>query len=184
MSKELEALKQVNELIKSVEEYKNKTGKDNPTICMSEKLLISIQNALQPALQRLEEIDNAEINEAFECVDYIEKKLAGLRYECKRTKNHRCDDLFIQEHIFDAIKQALIKAQEQEKVLSIIKGKCLHTDNLNYVAVCINYDMYKEKMSEKHDTVVIKIDWNDRELLDCLKLLTQEEFELLKRYCN
>lgn len=74
--------------------------------------------------------------------------------------------------------------EEQDKVLEIIKEKCLYKDNLNWVAVCIDYDMYKEKMSEKHDTKVVKIDWNDEVLLDCLKLLTQEEFDILKRYCN
>lgn len=70
--------------------------------------------------------------------------------------------------------------QKIKQALEIIKKKCLYNDNLNYVAVCINYDRYKEKMSEKHDTVVVKIDWNDRELLDYLKLLTEEEFYLLK----
>ena len=70
------------------------------------------------------------------------------------------------------------------KALEVIKKKCLHNDNLNYVAVCINYDMYKEKMSEKHDTVVVKTNWNDKVLLDCLNLLNQEEFELLKRWSD
>lgn len=71
---------------------------------------------------------------------------------------------------------------ELKRVLEIIKEKCLHTDNLRYVSVCINYDMYKEKISNLHDTAVVKIDWTCKDVLDCLKILTQEEFDLLKRY--
>lgn len=74
------------------------------------------------------------------------------------------------------------KTKRQEKILKIIKEKCLHNDNLNYMAVCINYDMYKEKMSERYDTKVVKTNWNDKDLLDYLKLLTEEEFNTLKRY--
>jgi len=61
------------------------------------------------------ELDNSKPSEAMECVNYIENKLGDLRYECERMKSHKCDDLFIQEHIFTTIKQTLIKAQEQEK---------------------------------------------------------------------
>ena len=72
---------------------------------------------LESAIHRLEAIDNANPSEALECLEYIETKLAGLRCECERIKSHRCDDLFIQEHIFTTIKQALLKAQEQKQYL-------------------------------------------------------------------
>ena len=84
--------------------------------------------------------------------------------------------------LYYTIKQDLLKSQEEKKVLNVIKEKCLYNDNLNWVAVCINYDMYKEEMSKKHDTVVVKINWNDKVVLDCLKLLTQKEFDILKRW--
>lgn len=72
---------------------------------------------IESALNELKAIKEANTGEALECVDYIEKKLEGLKYECERTNNHRCDDLFIQEHIFTTIKQALIEAQETERLL-------------------------------------------------------------------
>lgn len=130
---------------------------------------------LDKELQRLEAIENAKPSKA----------LDGLEYICEILKEKRIIDIkWVFKNEYNTIKQALLKAQEKDKVIEIIKKKCLYNDNLNYVAVCINYDMYKEKMSEKHDTKVIKTNWDDKVLLDCLKLLTKEEFELLKRYID
>lgn len=116
------------------------------------------------ALLELKAIKEAKPSEALESVDYIENKLGDLRYEYKRTNNHRCDDLFIQEHIFNTIKQALIKAQEQEKVLSIIKEKNV---DIKLLKRSINWLDYYTRVKHKtgEDTK-----------------LTQEEFDLLKRW--
>lgn len=88
---------------------------DEANIC-----LMTIKEQLpiiKQALKRLESIENANPSEALECLEYIENKLHGLRVECERIKNHRCDDVFIQEHTFDTIKQALLKAQEPKQYL-------------------------------------------------------------------
>ncbi len=140
---------------------------------------------IDEALQRLEAIDNSNLSEV--SFIWLNQRIIRLEDDLQHyimvEKDKALASITEKElNHLTAIKQALLKAQEQEKVLSIIKKKCLYNDNLNYVAVCINYDMYKEKMSKKHDTVVVKTNWNDKVLLDCLKLLTQEEFELLKRW--
>lgn len=70
--------------------------------------------------------------------------------------------------------------QKIKQALEIIKKKCLYDDNLFYVAICTNYNMYKEKMNKKYDKIIEKTTWNDKVLLDYLKLLTEEEFHLLK----
>lgn len=82
----------------------------------------------------------------------------------------------------NTLKLTSLQAQKNKRVLDVIKEKCLYTDNLNCVAVCINYNVYKETMSKRHDTKRVKIDWSDKDLLDCLNLLKEEEFNLLKTW--
>lgn len=160
---------------------------------------------IKQALQRLEQINNTNPSEALKAVN---NDLEGCYEYEKRTGINNVVSMAISKELLIKIQQSLIKAQEQEediihykgtvdnlrrdnallkelnaekkKVLEIIKEKCLHNDNLNYVAVCINYDMYKELMSKKYDNEVVKINWNDKVLLDYLKLLKEEEFDLLK----
>jgi hypothetical protein len=74
------------------------------------------------------------------------------------------------------LKNKLLKAQEQEKALKIIKEKCVYNGNLNWIFACFNYDKYKKVMSEQYTIV----DWNDKTVLDFFKLLTREEFDLVK----
>ena len=142
---------------------------------------------IKQALQRLEAMDNAKPSEAIECLLDIKSNYKFYAHN-NRVIDYQCS----------VITQALLKAdldkriaeeydeiiKKQEKVREIIKNKCLYEDNLLYVAFCTNYNMYKEKMSEKYDTKVVKINWDDKVLLDYIKLLTQEEFDLLKRYFN
>lgn len=63
------------------------------------------------------------------------------------------------------------------KALEIIKEKY---PNVVEVKLCKNYEHYKLRMSGKHDTEIVKIDWNDKSLLDYLLLLTEKEFYTLK----
>ncbi|MBR3208811.1 MAG: hypothetical protein IKF82_00940 [Bacilli bacterium] len=133
---------------------------------------------IKQALQRLESIDNANPSEALECL----KLLGDFEWHNKLFKEAFPD-------LFNTIEQYILKTQEQEKekaeykkMLKIIKEKCLYDDNLFYVAVCINYDMYKNKMNKKYDKIIEKTTWNDKSLLDYLKLLTEEEFDTLKRW--
>lgn len=77
-------------------------------------------------------------------------------------------------HYYD-IKNALLKAQEQEKVFSIISNKCVGNDNLFLVKNSINYKHYLEIAKLGIDNIInINLKEND--------LLTQEEFDLLKRW--
>ncbi len=77
----------------------------------------------------------------------------------------------------ETIQQALLNAEQEHKALEIIKEK--YPDVVE-VKLCKDYDHYKLRMSSKHDTEIVKIDWNDKSLLDYLSLLTKEEFNLLK----
>ena len=127
-----------------------------------------------------------ECIEALKSYDKIDNTLClnnnrnNIEFSISEDENLDCKNAYEMVECLDNIKQALVKAQENKKILKIIKEKCLHNDNLNYMAVCINYDMYKERMSKRYDTKVVKTNWNDKDLLDYLKLLTEEEFNLLK----
>ena len=101
---------------------------------------------LDEAINRLEAIDNANPSEALECLDKLldgySKGMAGRSY-------------------YDTIKQALLKAQEQEKVLSIMFTK---TVSIFQLSCCKNVDEYND------------LKFNDNEKL------TKDEFDLLKRW--
>lgn len=62
------------------------------------------------------------------------------------------------------------------KALEIIKKK---DPNITEIKCCKDYEHYKLRMSSKYDTEIVKIDWNDKSLLDYLALLTEEEFYTL-----
>lgn len=105
------------------------------------------------ALQRLEAIDNAEPSEALECLHTIAfntQFIAGMNFG---------NELI-------TIKQALLKAQEQEKVLKIINEKCVDMFNLKIALLQNSVDVY-------NSSIPIEYEGNK---------LTQEEFELLKQY--
>lgn len=104
-------------------------------------------------LQRLEAIDNASPSEALECLKKVNDYLSNV-YDYKEIKEE------IQKDI-NTIKQALIKAQEQENILNIIEKKNV---NINLIKRYDNVHDYNECMY-----------WN-------YTYLTQEEFELLKAY--
>ena len=73
--------------------------------------------------EELKAIEETSPSKAMDRLDYIEYKLGDLRFECERMKSHRCDDLFIQKHIFTTIKQALLKGEEFEKENLELKKK-------------------------------------------------------------
>lgn len=72
---------------------------------------------IEKALQRLEAIDNSNPSEALECLEeiynWIYCNCGGTTYE---------DDVKL-DKIRKIVEQALIKAQEQEKALEILKEK-------------------------------------------------------------
>ena len=125
---------------------------------------------LKQALQRLEAIDNANSSKALK---YVNGKIADLEDDLQHytmVDKDKCKEFYIRENLkqLNTIKQALIKAQEQENVLEIIKEKKVDIwkfiDNgiFNY-----SYDDYY-------------FCWN---YYSCKKL-TQEEFDLLKSWLD
>ena len=95
-------------------------------------------------------------------LDYIGKNC----YEEVGNAEEDCI-LYAKDYIgFNTIKQALIKAQEQEKVLNIIKNKDVDMFNLKIALLQNSVDVY-------NSSIPIEYEGNK---------LTQEEFELLKRW--
>lgn len=141
MNKELEALEEIRDF---------RYGKDKLLVCQT-----AMYDDIKQALQRLEAIDNANPSEALKWLEdkgeqWVERGLNPDIVQYKETQSYR------------EIKQALLKAQEQEKELKafeIIKKK-----KVNVIRLFTNgFD----------------IDLYHSNLRDELKL-TQEEFELLK----
>lgn len=107
------------------------------------------------ALQRLEAIDNANPSEALEMFRSVELTLKENRFLNKGS--WLIDSLNI-------IQQALIKAQENEKVLEVIKEKGVDIATFNTYQSVIGYN------------------WSIRFEKHKRKELTQEEFDALKRF--
>lgn len=118
-------------------------------------------------LKRLESIDNAKPSEALRqyetmydlALAYCEEHNPEIIRSVLETRN-------------DNIKQALIKAQEQEKVLEIIKRR--HIDILS-LEECIE----REKMGNVASALEY---YNDNYAFNRSCELIQEEFDTLKRW--
>lgn len=114
----------------------------------SSKEVVEAFDVIEKGLQRLEAIDNAEPSEALtEIFNIIYNLDCGTTYE-QDKKLDECRK---------TIKQALLKAQEQEKVLNIIKEKEVNIASLKA------YDLEEYNMIYENK-------------------LTEEEFDLLKEY--
>lgn len=136
------------------------------------------------ALQRLEAIDNANPSEALKELEELRDYLLRDRINISSTKNYNTIkqallelkaikeanpsealDLAkaIEEYLginLSIIKQALLKAQEQEKVLEIIKEKNVLIYTLKRCKSVVEYNYYVSYVEDE---------------------LTQEEFDTLKR---
>ena len=139
MNKELEALERIIE----------GTVYDN---IYTKQDLEQDTDIVRQALQRLESIDNAKFSKSLEDL----KKVRDFSYRLPMVQYLEMN------YALDTIQDALVKAQEQEKVLEIIKEK--------------NVDVFK-----LYNCKTVK-EYNQAQYRDCK--LTEEEFELLKRYCN
>lgn len=128
--------------------------------------------ALNKIKERLESIDNAEPSEALEKLEkiknYAKSDLDSIPqsfYDLCVKKNKEIDI------IVEIIQQALLKAQEQEKVLEIIKKK-------NVDIIRIKHLIFKSKINPKYWDLKY---YNETRVMDAEKL-TQEEFDLLKEF--
>lgn len=151
MSKELKALKRIETTFSM-----NKQGK--------ESVYREYTNSIYPyyedfdlvlkALQRLEAIDNANPSEALKCVDVL--------------KEDGCITTLYQGKALETIKQALLKAQEQEKslkALEIIKEKRIDIESFytSFIEGDYDYGFYERRYGTYGKYC-----------------LTKEEFNLLK----
>lgn len=66
-------------------------------------------------LEVLEQIDNAKPSEALNSLEYI----------CKILNEKRIDVKWLFKNDYNTIKQALLKAQEKDKILEILKNKLI-----------------------------------------------------------
>ncbi len=203
MSKEyLEALKILGRALEFNDEGEFQSGRlwrviFNDMVDDEDKAII------EQALQRLESIDNANPSEALEKLDYIENEIK-FAYDDDYVSYDYTDDVeYIKQALLKLqeleamaeeydlqpyqIREALLvfcmmnsagykvsdieKAQEQEKVLKIIKEKNVDVQYLRYEAVDVR--MYNDYVSQLNKVSTINH-----------SSLTEEEFDLLKRYFN
>ena len=136
-------------------------GFEPTTLCDSKKEIDSFRNRLKQVLDYLKAIEKSKPSEALECLLRFKNFFTD---RARKEPDNPFNDKWLEN--IDIIKQALIKSQEQEKVLEILFEK--------------NVDIIMIRMSEtldKYNRMIYKDNFNRKEL-------TQEEFDLLKRYCN
>lgn len=179
MSKELE------DLIIEFDEL----GFEPTILCDQQKEIDSFRNRLIKIRDYLKSIDNAKLSEAFEKT----KILRGFnKVELKNDKNVN--------HSLDIIQQALIKAQKQEEDIIHYKGTIANLRRDNALLKELNVE--KKKVLEFIFEKNINIERFKSDLLIIgnftyryyvnnfgnyhnglvVKLLTEEEFNTLKRY--
>ena len=142
---------------------------------------------LKQALQRLEAIDNANPSEALKELNYIGNNC----YEEAENAEEDCI-LYAKNYIgFDTIKQALLKAQENENRIDIeVESKkkiiqhnfALHKENakLKRVLEIISEKQVDiEYLNKCNDVKEYNAHWCDERFY-----LTQEEFDLLKSWLD
>ena len=129
-------------------------GFEPTTLCDTKKEINSFRNRLKQVLDYLKAMDNSNPSEALECLE----EMAKYRIEYSEYLMPIKD---INE--YKTIKQALLKAQKQEKALEIIKKKAVNVNTLisSIIGAIEPLEFYNEKVSTN------------------LKL-TKQEFELLK----
>ena len=152
-----------------------KQDKDNKAILYEGRHLKKVilpYEEYQKMCQRLESVDNANPSEALKDLQVIENNIIYTLRDCD-INDEVCQNLQYAKTKILPIEHALFKAQEQEKenaelkkVLSIIKEKDV---NIWYLTVSTKVKNYKDYNS------FLMNDKNKRQL-------TQEEFDLLKRW--
>ncbi len=154
MNKEFEALEEIFKIIYNL---------DCGTTFEQDKKLNECRDVLNQALTELQAIKEAKPSEALEKLEEIKNYFPyvdlgnGQEYVCQKE--------------FNTITKALIKAQEQEKVLEIIKGKNVDINYLRFEAVDVK--QYNDYIQQLNKVSTIS-HW----------CLTQEEFDILKRWQN
>lgn len=132
---------------------------------------------VQEALQRLEAIDNSQPSEA----------LLGLKHIKKYYVPEPCSSTTYD--YLETIKQALIKSQENEKVLNkVLKLNSEWAEELDYKNDIIRI-IYEKNVNIGLVKVLGSVEQYNQtyvydNMLNVKWCLTQEEFELVKRYAD
>lgn len=153
MSKGIEYIKDISCLIS--ENYSDKEPLTEEQK-LSKNCFLDYCKYIEKELDRLEQIDNAKPSEALEC---LEKTQDTIQKYCNE-KGLLFTDAYNIGHWLLTIKQALLKAQELEKVLDIIKKKRV---NVKQLLLCWKVEMYNSRCRKGYE-------------------LSKEEFDLLKRW--
>ena len=120
-------------------------------------LVLELKITLSKELQHLGAVDNSKPSEALEYLEEITNPVIQMNSYRGNNKSSQTIE-YIKK--VATIQQSLIKAQEQEKVLEIIKEK---TVNILLLELAENVDEYNERIVPNGQ-------------------LTQDEYHLLKRY--
>lgn len=129
---------------------------------------LKLYEIIEKELERLEAIDNANPIEALKCLERIDNTLClnnikgKLEFGIDTEEHTDCDSVIGMTEDLETIKQSLLKAQEQEKVLEIIKEKDVDI-----------YILQKCKTVDEYNSKIVHIVGETREL-------AEEEFNLLK----
>ncbi len=144
----------MKKMSKELEEIKTLRG-FNQVELNNDKNINKSLDVIEQALQELQAIKSAEPSEALDKFDYIGNDIK-FAYDDDYVSYDYTDDV-------EYIKNTLIKAQEQEKVLSIIKEKNV---DIKFFKRCKTVEEYNDYCDE----------------FDGEKPLVQEEFDTLKRW--
>ena len=121
---------------------------------------------IKKALQRLDQIENAKPSEALKCLEYI----GELCYVEAGDAEEDCV-LYAKNYIgFDTIKNYILKAQEQKKVLEIINNKQV---DVNLFITIIPFNKSIEELTRAYNQCFIE---------RCR--LTTEETNSIKRWID
>jgi len=136
----------------------------NEPMTLNKRMIIEI---IKEKIQRLESIDNAKPSGALKSLEVLEKIISPLLEPILAKYEDDLSDKITANYF--ALKQALIKAQEQEKVLEIIKEKDV---DIKFLRALINSD---SEYTRKNALKIYNLCLDNEQL-------TEEEFGLLKRW--
>ena len=136
----------------------------NEPMTLNKRMIIE---CIKEKIQRIEAIDNAKPSEALRALEVLEKIISPLLEPILAEYEDDLSDKITANYF--ALKQALLKAQEQEKVLEIIKKKDV---DIKFLRVLINSD---SEYTRKNALKIYNLCLDNEQL-------TEEEFGLLKRW--
>ena len=127
---------------------------------------------VQLAIDKFKQIDNINPSEALEFL-----KQQAIAFERSELA------IKVANGNYDSIKQALLKSQEQEKENDILKGQVKYLTEVVIEFQKIHRIIFEKNVSIFWIKECKSLEEYNYNVVDYMKL-TEEEFELLKRYCN